>query len=297
MALGRIEGTGVALVTPFTLEGEVDFSALERLVNHVIEGGVNYLVVLGTTGESVTLTQPEKAAVLAKIKDIAAGRVPIVLGHGGNNTKILIESLKHYDLEGISAILSVTPAYNKPSQTGLYQHYKAFVEASPLPVILYNVPGRTGVNMLPKTTQKIAREFPNKVLAIKEASGDLAQMMEVINNAPKGFDVISGDDGITLPLIAVGGKGLISVIANAFPHEMSSIVNFSLENCYSEARKAHYELLNLIGLTFANGNPGGVKAMLNKIGIIENVLRLPLVPVVQETERKILDAIDDLANS
>ncbi len=297
MAVGKIQGTGVALVTPFTQEGEVDFSALERLVNHVIDGGVDYLVALGTTGESVTLTKSEKVAILNNVKEITGSRVPIVLGHGGNNTRVLIESFDDYDLEGISAILSVTPAYNKPSQTGLYEHYKAFVEASPLPVILYNVPGRTGVNMLPETTLRIANEFPEKVLAIKEASGDLAQMMEIINNAPEGFDVISGDDGITLPLIASGGKGLISVIANAFPHEMSSVVNFSLENRYTEARKAHYELLNLIELTFANGNPGGVKAMLNKIGIIENVLRLPLVPVVPETENRILKAIDELANS
>jgi 4-hydroxy-tetrahydrodipicolinate synthase len=297
MVVSKIEGTGVALVTPFNLEQEVDFSALERLVNHVIEGGVNYLVALGTTGESVTLTKAEKIAVLEKIKQTVGGRVPIVLGHGGSNTKILIESLSDYNLDGISAILSVTPAYNKPTQTGLYEHYKAFIESSPLPVILYNVPGRTGVNMLPKTTLKIANLFPGKVIAIKEASGDLAQMMDIINNAPNGFDVISGDDGITLPLIASGGKGLISVIANAFPHEMSSVVNYSLEDRYVEARRAHYEILDLIGLTFANGNPGGVKAMLNKIGIIENILRLPLVPVVKDTELKILEAIDDLANS
>ncbi len=297
MVVDKIQGTGVALVTPFTQSGEVDFSALERLVNHVIDGGVNYLVALGTTGESVTLTKLEKTAVLSKIKEVARERVPIVLGHGGNDTKVLIKSFNDYDLEGISAILSVTPAYNKPTQTGLYEHYKALVEASPLPVILYNVPGRTGVNMLPKTTLKIANTFPNKVIAIKEASGDLNQMMEIINNAPAGFEVISGDDGITLPLIASGGKGLISVIANAFPHEMSSVVNFSLEDRYTEARKAHFELFDLIGLTFANGNPGGVKAMLNKIGIIENVLRLPLVPVVKETEDRILEAIDDLANS
>ncbi|MBI34788.1 MAG: 4-hydroxy-tetrahydrodipicolinate synthase [Flavobacteriales bacterium] len=297
MVVSKVKGTGVALVTPFTSNGEVDFSALEKLVNHVIDGGVNYLVVLGTTGESATLTKSEKISVLNKVKEVAGDRVPIVLGHGGNNTKILIESLKEYDLEGISAVLSVTPSYNKPSQSGLYEHYKAFIESCPLPVILYNVPGRTGVNMLPGTTLKLAEAFPEKVYAIKEASGDLAQMMEIINNAPDGFDVISGDDGITLPLIASGGKGLISVIANAFPHEMSSVVNFSLEDDYTEARKAHYELLNLIGLTFANGNPGGVKAMLNKIGLIENVLRLPLVPVVKETEEKILAAIDDLANS
>lgn len=297
MLLRKIEGTGVALVTPFTKNEEVDFAALEKLINHVIDGGVDYLVALGTTGESVTLTKSEKVAILEKIKEVAGGRVPIVLGHGGNNTKLLIESLDEYDLSGISAILSVTPAYNKPTQTGLIEHYIKFVEASPLPVILYNVPGRTGVNMTANTTLKIANTFPGKVIAIKEASGDLEQMMEIINKAPKGFEVISGDDGITLPLIASGGAGLISVIANAFPHEMSSVVNFALEEKYNEARTIHYQLLDLIGLTFANGNPGGVKAMLNKIGIIENVLRLPLVPVVKDTEYKILEAIDLLANS
>lgn len=297
MVVRKIEGTGVALVTPFTKDEEVDFSALEKLVNHVIDGGVDYLVALGTTGESVTLTKSEKIAVLEKIKEVAGGRVPIVLGHGGNNTKILIETLNDYDLTGVSAILSVTPAYNKPSQTGLYQHFKKFIETCPLPVILYNVPGRTGVNMLPRTTLRLAEEFPEKVIAVKEASGDLSQMMEIINKAPEGFEVISGDDGITLPLIAAGGTGLISVIANAFPHEMSSVVNFALEEKYNEARMIHYQLLDLIGLTFANGNPGGVKAMLSKIGIIDNVLRLPLVPVIPETEEKILKAIDVLANS
>ncbi len=297
MVVRKIEGTGVALVTPFTTNEEVDFPALARLVNHVIEGGVDYLVALGTTGESVTLTTSEKIDVLQKIKEAAGGRVPIVLGHGGNNTRTLIESLKDYNLDGISAVLSVTPSYNKPSQTGLYEHYKMFINACPLPVILYNVPGRTGVNMLPSTTLKIANKFPNKVIAVKEASGDLSQMMDIINKAPKGFDVISGDDGITLPLIAAGGTGLISVIANAFPHEMSSIVNFALEEKYNDARMIHYQLLDLIGLTFANGNPGGVKAMLNKIGLIENVLRLPLVAVVRKTEEEILEAIDILANS
>lgn len=293
----KIEGTGVALVTPFTKDEEVDFPALERLVNHVIEGGIDYLVVLGTTGENVTLTKAEKLAVFNKVKEVANERVPLVLGHGGNNTRSLIESLNDYDLSGVAAILSVTPSYNKPSQTGLYEHYKAFISACPLPVILYNVPGRSGVNMTAETTLKIANEFKEKVIAVKEASGDLAQMMEIINNAPEGVEVISGDDGITLPLIAAGGTGLISVIANAFPHEITSVVNFALEDRYNEARVFHYQLLDLIGLTFANGNPGGVKAMLNKIGLIENVLRLPLVPVVKETEDKILEAIDALANS
>ena len=292
-----IKGTGVALVTPFTAEQEVDFSALEKLVNHVIEGGVDYLVVLGTTGENVTLTNPEKLAVFDAVKKTNAGRVPIVLGHGGNNTRTLIEGLKNYDLTGVSAILSVSPAYNKPSQTGLYQHYKAFIEACPLPVILYNVPGRTGVNMLPRTTLRLAEEFPGKVIAIKEACGDLAQMMEIIQKAPEGFEVISGDDGLTLPLIACGGTGLISVIANAFPHEITTVVNSALNDEYEEARRLHYQLLDLIGLTFANGNPGGVKAMLSKIGIIQNVLRLPLVPVIPETEEKIEQAISVLANS
>lgn len=294
---GKVEGTGVALVTPFTKNEEVDFSALEKLVNHVIDGGIDYIVALGTTGESVTLTQAEKIAVLDKIKEFTNGRVPIVLGHGGNNTKVLIESLEAYDLTGIAAILSVSPSYNKPSQTGLYEHFKAFISSCPLPVILYNVPGRTGVNMKAKTTLKIAREFPEKVYAIKEASGDLTQMMDIINGAPEGFEVISGDDGLTLPLIAAGGTGLISVIANAFPHEMTNIVNFAIEEKYNEARTIHYQLLDLIGLTFANGNPGGVKAMLSKIGLIENVLRLPLVPVVEKTEIEIQKAIDVLANS
>jgi|TARA_B110000261_G_scaffold146225_1_gene170207 4-hydroxy-tetrahydrodipicolinate synthase len=293
----KIEGTGVALVTPFTKDEEVDFFALEKLVNHVIEGGIDYLVVLGTTGENVTLTQSEKLAIFNKVKEVTNERVPLVLGHGGNNTKVLIESLNDYDLTGISAILSVTPAYNKPSQTGLYQHYKSFISACSLPVILYNVPGRSGVNMTAETTLKIAREFQGKVVAIKEASGDLSQMMEIINGAPEGFEVISGDDGLTLPLIAAGGTGLISVIANAFPHEITSVVNFALDEKYNEARVIHYQLLNLIGLTFANGNPGGVKAMLCKIGLIDNVLRLPLVPVVKKTEDKILEAIDALANS
>jgi 4-hydroxy-tetrahydrodipicolinate synthase len=297
MALRKIEGTGVALVTPFTREEEVDFFALEKLVNHVIDGGVDYLVALGTTGESVTLTSFEKISLLEKIKEVVAGRVPIVLGHGGNNTKALIESINEYNLTGISAILSVTPAYNKPTQTGLFEHYKKFIEASPLPVILYNVPGRTGVNMSAETTLKIAYSFPEKVIAVKEASGDLEQMMAIISKAPEGFEVISGDDGITLPLIASGGSGLISVIANAFPHEMSSVVNFALEEKYNEARTVHYQLLDLIGLTFSNGNPGGVKAMLSKMGIIENILRLPLVPVVKKTEVEILKAIDILANS
>jgi 4-hydroxy-tetrahydrodipicolinate synthase len=293
----KIEGTGVALVTPFTKDEEVDFFALEKLVNHVIEGGIDYLVVLGTTGENVTLTQSEKLAIFNKVKEVTNERVPLVLGHGGNNTKVLIESLNDYDLTGISAVLSVTPAYNKPSQTGLYQHYKAFISACPVPVILYNVPGRSGVNMTAGTTLKIAREFQGKVVAIKEASGDLSQMMEIINGAPEGFEVISGDDGLTLPLIAAGGTGLISVIANAFPHEITSVVNFALDEKYNEARIIHYQLLNLIGLTFANGNPGGVKAMLCKIGLIDNVLRLPLVPVVKKTEDEILEAIDALANS
>lgn len=293
----KIEGTGVALVTPFTKELEVDFDALERLVNHVIDGGVDYLVVLGTTGEVVTLTNDEKIAVFEKVKDVNGGRVPIVLGHGGNNTRTLISSLKNYDLSGVDAILSVTPSYNKPSQTGLYEHFKAFVNECPLPVILYNVPGRSGVNMEAKTTLKLANEFPGKVVAVKEASGDLSQMMEIIKGAPNGFEVISGDDGLTLPLIAAGGTGLISVIANAFPDETSNMVHFALEEKYKEARKIHYQLLDLIGLTFANGNPGGVKSMLNKIGLIENTLRLPLVPVIPETEERIVKAIDIMTNA
>ena len=289
----EISGTGVALVTPFTKELAVDYLGLEKLVNHVIKGGVDYLVVLGTTGESVTLTSQEKIQVVATVKKVNNGRVPIVLGHGGNNTESLIESFKELDLSGISAILSVVPPYNRPNQEGLYLHYKAFAQACPIPFILYNVPGRTGVNLEVETTLKLANEFDH-IIGVKEACGDINQIMQILRSAPEGFQVISGDDGITVPLISVGAHGLISVVANAYPNEMSMAVKSALKGDFQSARENHYKLWDLMSLSFADGNPGGVKCMMEKIGLIENKLRLPLAPVKKEVADKIADAIEKL---
>jgi 4-hydroxy-tetrahydrodipicolinate synthase len=286
----EISGTGVALVTPFTKELEVDYTGLEKVVNHVIKGGIDYLVVLGTTGESTTLTDNEKKQILTTVKKVNNGRLPIVLGHGGNNTKTLIESFNDLDLEGISAILSVVPPYNRPNQEGLYQHYKAFAKACPLPFILYNVPGRTGVNLEVATTLRLANEFDN-ILGVKEASGDINQIMQILRSAPKGFQVISGDDGITVPIVSVGAHGLISVIANAFPKEISMAVRSALKGDFQTAQANHYKLWDLMALSFADGNPGGVKCMMEKIGLIENNLRLPLAPVKQEISDKIAAAV------
>lgn len=286
----EISGTGVALVTPFTKDLEVDFDGLTNLVEHVIKGGVDYLVILGTTGETVTLTNDEKQKIVAKVKEVNNGRLPIVLGHGGNNTKSLIESLGRLDLDGISAILSVCPPYNRPSQEGLYQHYKAFAEVCPLPFILYNVPGRTGVNMSVETTLRLANDFKN-IIGIKEASGNLNQIMQILRSAPEGFQVISGDDGITVPLISVGAHGLISVVANAFPKEISMAVRSALQGDYQLAKENHYKLWDLMALSFEDGNPGGVKCMMEKIGLINNTLRLPLFPVRKEVDVKIEAAV------
>jgi len=289
----EISGTGVALVTPFTKELEVDYTALEKLVNHVIKGGIDYLVVLGTTGETVTLSSEEKLQVVAAVKKTNNGRVPIVLGHGGNNTTSLVESFNNLDLDGISAILSVVPPYNRPNQEGLYLHYKAFAEACPLPFILYNVPGRTGVNLEVETTLRLANEFDN-ILGVKEASGDMNQIMQILRSAPKGFQVISGDDGITVPLVSVGAHGLISVIANAFPTDISMAVRSALKGDFQTAKENHYKLWDLMALSFADGNPGGVKCMMEQLGLIENNLRLPLAPVKQEVADKISAAISKL---
>lgn len=288
-----ISGTGVALVTPFLEDKSVDYDGLERLVKHVTEGGIDYLVVLGTTGETVTLTQEEKYKVLSTVKEVNAGKLPIVLGHGGNNTDSLISSLKNYDLDGISTILSVVPPYNRPNQRGLYEHYSAFAEACKLPIILYNVPGRTGVNLTPETTLALANKYSN-VVAVKEASGNMEQIMDIIHKAPKGFQVISGDDGITLPLISAGAHGLISVIANAFPKEISTAVRSAINGDYATARANHYKIWDLMSLSFADGNPGGVKCMMENIGLIKNELRLPLYPVNEGVELQIKEAISAL---
>ena len=284
---------GVALITPFKTDESIDFDALARIVEHQIKNGTDYLVVCGTTAETPTLTEKEKDEVTRFVINCVEGRLPIVLGVGGNNTKAVVEKLKKFEYNGVDAILSVTPYYNKPSQEGLYQHYAAIAKASPLPVILYNVPGRTGVNMLPETTIRLANEFPN-ICAVKEASGNFTQIDDIIKNKPADFMVISGDDGITFPLITLGAVGVISVIGNAFPREFSRMVRLALDGDYNSARTIHYRFTELIELLFVEGNPAGVKSMLAVMGFIENKLRLPLVPNTIMTYEKIRHVLNQL---
>ncbi len=279
-------GTGVAIVTPFKKDKKVDFDALGNIVNHCIGGQVDYIVVLGTTGESVTLSRDEKKRVARYVVDAAAGRVPVVIGVGGNETEKVVNTIKQTDFEGIAGLLSVTPYYNKPSQAGLIKHYKAIAAKSPVPVILYNVPGRTGVNMTAETTLTLARESDN-IVAIKEASGMMTQMMQIIKGRPDGFSVISGDDVISLPLMSLGGQGVISVVANAFPKQVATIIRESAANNYPVAQAMQYEMLDLFEALFVEGNPPGIKAALEIIGLSQNVLRLPLVPVSQKTYEKL----------
>lgn len=284
---------GVALITPFKSDESVDFDALARLVEYQIKNGTDYLVVLGTTAETPTLTEQEKEDVTRFVIQCAAKRIPIVLGVGGNNTKAVVEKLKTTDFNGIDAILSVTPYYNKPSQEGIYQHYAAIAKASPLPIVLYNVPGRTGVNMLAETTLRLAKEF-NNICAIKEASGNFTQIDDIIKNKPADFMVISGDDGITFPLITLGAVGVISVIGNAFPSEFSRMVRLGLQGDYKSARLIHHHFNELIQLLFVEGNPAGVKSMLAVMGFIDNTLRLPLVPNTIKTYEKIRVVLNEL---
>lgn len=278
-------GTGVALITPFDAQGAVDFEALERLVNFQIEQGINYLVVLGTTGESVTLSKSEKEAVLANVIKTNAKRLPIVLGVGGNDTHAVIEQIKAVDPAEISAVLSVSPMYNKPSQSGLLAHFSAVAQASPVPVILYNVPGRTSSNMLPNTVLKLA-ELPN-IIGIKEASGDITQAMAILRSAPKDFLVISGDDMIALPMTMMGGHGVISVIGQAYPAEFSQMIQAGLQRDSAKAQKIHYDLMPIIDMIFEQGNPSGIKALLNIKGLCDNSLRLPLVAVDSNLQLRI----------
>ena len=277
-------GTGVALVTPFKKDFSVDVEALEKIVNHVIEGGVDYLVVLGTTGEPATLTSEEKELVINTIVKANNKRLPLVLGVGGNNTMQLVEELKTRDFSAFSAILSVSPYYNKPTQEGIYQHFSAIVKASPVPVILYNVPGRTASNMLPSTVLRLAHEFSN-VIAIKEAASDIVQAMKIIQGKPKNFHVISGDDMITLPMVLAGGSGVISVIGEGFPKEFSQMVRLGLERKVDEAYALHYKIADATDMIFEQGNPAGIKQVFKALGLSENTVRLPLVAVN-----------DDLAN-
>jgi 4-hydroxy-tetrahydrodipicolinate synthase len=271
-------GTGVALVTPFKKDFSVDIEALQRIVNFSIDGGVEYLVVMGTTAENATLTQAEKELVIKTVIDTNKGRLPLVLGVGGNNTMQIVDELKTGDFSAFEAILSVSPYYNKPTQEGIYQHFKAIAEASPIPVILYNVPGRTSSNMLPSTVIRLANDFDN-VVAIKEAAGDVVQAMQLIKNAPKDFLVISGDDMIALPIVLAGGAGVISVIAQGFPKEFSEMIRLGLNKKVTEAFKTQYILSDCIDMIFEQGNPAGIKQVFQALGIADNTVRLPLVTV------------------
>lgn len=271
-------GTGVALVTPFKKDFSVDTEALKKIVQHVTEGGVEYLVVLGTTAESATLSPEEKELVINTVVTANAGKLPLVLGVGGNNTLKVVEELKTRDLSKFQAILSVSPYYNKPTQEGIYQHFKMVSEASPIPVIVYNVPGRTASNMLPETVLRLANDFKN-IIGIKEAAGDIVQAMKLIQHKPKDFLVISGDDMITLPMVLAGGAGVISVIGEGYPKEFSEMVRLGLQRKVDEAYALHYKLMDSIDMIFEQGNPGGIKEIFKSLGLSENTVRLPLVNV------------------
>ena len=286
---------GVALITPFKEDESVDYDALMRMVDYLVQNNTDFLCVLGTTAETPTLTDDEKQKIKRMVIDRVAGRIPILLGVSGNNTRAVVDALRNDDYTGVDAVLSVVPYYNKPSQEGIYQHYRAIAQARPdMPIVLYNVPGRTGVNMTAETTLRIARDLDN-VVAIKEASGNITQMDDIIKNKPASFDVISGDDGITFPLITLGAVGVISVIGNAFPREFSRMVRLALHGDYANALTIHHTFAELFKLLFVDGNPAGVKAMLNAMGMVENKLRLPLVPTritTFEAMRRILSELN-----
>ena len=289
----NLRGMGVALITPFKNDESVDYDALLRLVDYQLQNGTDYLVVLGTTAETPTLTEYEKEKIVELVVSRVNGQIPIIKGEGGNNTRAIVDKLKKNDYSGIDGILSVVPYYNKPSQEGIYQHYKAISEASSLPIISYNVPGRTGVNMTPDTTLRIANDFAN-IVAVKEASGNMTQMDEIIKRKPEHFEVISGDDGVTFPLITLGAIGVISVIGNAFPKEFSRMTRLALEGDYASALTIHHSFNELFNLLFVDGNPAGVKCMLNMMGYIENKLRLPLVPTRITTYEQIRNVLIEL---
>lgn len=293
MARINLKGMGVALVTPFKSDKSIDFDALARLLEYQVQSGVDYMVVLGTTSENPTLEPDEREQIKRFVVERVAGRVPLVLGCGGNNTAAVVRELSDADLSAYSAILSVVPYYNKPSQEGIYRHYAAVAQASPLPVILYNVPGRTGVNMTAETTLRLAVDFPN-IVGIKEASGNMVQVDDIIKHKSEDFMVISGDDAVTFPLITLGAVGVISVIGNAFPREFSRMVRLALAGDYDNARAIHHRFTDLFGLLFVDGNPAGVKCVLNAMGYIENELRLPLVPTRITTHEKIRKVLERL---
>lgn len=279
-------GTGVAMVTPFDAQGQVDYAGLENLINYLIDNGINYLVSLGTTGESATLSKEEKKKVWAFTAQVVNKRVNLVAGIGGNNTYEVVDAVKEFDTTGYDAILSASPHYNKPIQEGIYQHYKAIAEASPLPIILYNVPGRTGSNMTAETTVRLANDFKN-IIGIKEASGNFDQFNQIMRDKPADFLFISGDDPVTLPMIALGAVGVISVVGNAVPRQFSDMINICLTGDFKAAQKAHYQFIEFTRLMFAEGSPGGVKTALKQLGVCGDALRLPLVQVSPAVADKI----------
>ena len=293
MARNIFRGLGIALVTPFTSDGQVDYKSLKRLVEYQIDNGADFLCILATTGETPCLTQDEKDKITQLVKDVNHGRLPILKGCGGNNTAAVVEELRTADWSGIDGILSVCPYYNKPSQEGLYQHFKAIAEASPLRVVLYNVPGRTGINLKPETTVRLANDCEN-IVAVKEASGSLEQVDEIIKNKPQRFDVLSGDDALTFSMVASGAAGVISVIGNALPKEFSRMIRLEFQGEYEPARKIHHMFTELYSLLFVDGNPAGVKALLHEMGFIENQLRLPLVPTKVSTLQKMAEILKSL---
>ena len=287
------KGLGIALITPFQEDGSVDYKALMRLVEYQLDNGADFFCILATTGETPTLTTEEKQKIKDLVVSLVGGRVPILMGCGGYNTAAIIEELQTRDFQGIDGILSVCPYYNKPSQEGLYQHFKAIASATSLPVVLYNVPGRTGVNMKAETTVRLARDCQN-IVAIKEASGNLEQVDEIIKNKPKDFEVISGDDALTFPMISCGAVGVISVIGNALPREFSKMIRLQMRGEYDGARKIHHRFTDLFSLLFVDGNPAGVKAMLHEMGYIQNILRLPLVPTRISTLQRMSEIMKEL---
>lgn len=293
MVRNIFKGLGIALITPFYKDGSVDYKSLVRLMEYQLDNGADFLCILATTGETPCLTKDEKQKIKDLVVSTVKGRVPILMGCGGNNTAAIVEELQTGDFRGIDGVLSVCPYYNKPSQEGLYQHFKTIAAATSLPVVLYNVPGRTGVNLKAETTVRLARDCEN-IVAIKEASGSLEQVDEIIKNKPKDFAVISGDDALTFPMISCGAEGVISVIGNALPKEFSRMIRLEFKGEYEGARKIHHRFTELFSLLFVDGNPAGVKAMLHEMGFIENVLRLPLVPTRISTLQKMSEILKEL---
>ncbi len=290
----KFRGTGVAIITPFKNDMSIDFAALGRVINHVISGGVSYIVAMGTTGESATLSKEEKKAIICYVAETVDHRVPVVYGIGGNNTQEVINGIRHADLSGVDGLLSVAPYYNKPTQKGLFQHFKEIATASPLPVIIYNVPGRTACNITSETCLELAHKCEN-IVGVKEASGDLSQIMRILKDKPENFSVISGDDMLTLPVIAAGGFGVISVLANAFPSQCSELVNQSLKSNFKAAREIQFRFLEMIDLLFTEGNPAGVKDMLCCMNLCHNHVRLPLVSVSRPVHTRIQKAIEEIS--